>query len=277
MGPIVVGVDGSAGSAAAVGWAAGCAQASGSDLLLVSVVAHECDAADTEVLLEGEWAQPASRAGCPTDARVVVGDPRLALPEVASDVRAMLLVVGTGSERWFPALHLGSTSHYLAHHTDRPLAVIPAGQDRYDASHIVVGVDGSAGSAAAVGWSNRLALVSGGKATAVLAWAASPARLAGASTVNSQEEADDACRRGAGLLEASGVLLGCRVRAGDPVAVLASAVDEEGAAILVLGTRGHGGFLDLRLGSVALRLLQGAAVPTVLVPPVGSFSASGRG
>jgi len=277
MGSIVVGVDGSPGSAAAAGWAAGYAKVSGSDLLLVSAVAHECDTADTEVLLEGEWAQPASRAGWTGDARVVVGDPRLALHEVASEVGATLVVVGTGSERWFPALHLGSTSHYLAHHTDRPLAVVPSGHDRFDGSHIVVGVDGSAGSAAAVGWSNRLALLSGGKVSAVLGWAASPARVAGASTLNSQDEAEEACRRWAGLLEASGVLLGCRVRAGDPVAVLARAVDEEGAAILVLGTRGVGGFKDLRVGSVALHLLQGASVPTVLVPPVGSFSASGRG
>jgi len=267
MGPIVVGVDGSAGSATATAWAAGCAKAMGTDLLLVTAVAGHRDELEVEVLLEGEWAQPASRAGCPSDARVIVGDPRVRLPEVAGEVGAELLVVGAGRERWYPALHLGSTSHYVAHHTDRPMAVIPGGHAHFDASHIVVGVDGSAGAAAAASWCAGLAAEAGGKVTAVLAWTPSPARVAHASMINNEQEAEEVCRDWTGMLESAGAAFTCRVREGDPVAVLAGAVEDEAAQILVLGTRGAGGFHDLRVGSVALRLLQAAAVPTILVPP----------
>lgn len=37
--------------------------------------------------------------------------------------------------------------------------------------------------------------------------------------------------------------------------------------LLVVGTRGRGGFRDLLLGSTALRLLHHSDVPLLLVPP----------
>ena len=266
MGPIIVGVDGSPGAAAAVAWAAGCAKAVDSELILVGVTAVAHDLGEVEVLLEGEWAQPASKIGVPYDAVAVAGDPRLALTEVATAQSADLVVVGVGRERWFPALHLGSTSHYLAHHLDRPLAVIPIGHPTFSCSDLLVGLDGSAGAAAAATWSADLAVEAGGKVTAVLAWTRSAPRVARMTAINSEAEAEDACRRWAGLLDSSGVLLECRVAEGDPVEVIAACAEAVGAGLIALGTRGSGGFHDLRLGSVALRLLQGAALPTVLVP-----------
>ncbi len=266
MGPIMVGVDGSPGAAAAVAWAAGCAKAVGSELILVGVTPVAHDVGDVEVLLEGEWAQPASRIGTPYDAIAVAGDPRLALAEVAAAQAADLVVVGLGRERWFPALHLGSTSHYLAHHLDRPLAVIPVGHTAFNCTDIVVGLDGSVGAAGAAKWSADFAVEAGGKVTAVLAWTPSARRVARLTAINSEADAEEACRGWAGLLDSSGVLLECRVAEGDPVAVIAACAEDVGAGLIALGTRGSGGFHDLRLGSVALRLLQGACRPTVLVP-----------
>ncbi len=267
MGPIVVGVDGSRGSEVAVTWAAGCAKALNSELLLVAVAPDAHDAREVEVLVEGEWAQPAARAGCRYDCAVATGDPRLVLPQVAASSDARLVVLGVGTQAWFPALHLGSTSHFLAHHLDRPLCVVPPDHARFDPTHILVGLDGSAGTAAAAGWSCDLALEAGGKVTAVLAWAASARRVARLTHLNTQAEADEACRSWAGLLDASGVLVDCRVEPGDPPGVIAGSAVQCGATMLALGTRGAGGFHDLRLGSVALRILQGALLPTVLVPP----------
>jgi nucleotide-binding universal stress UspA family protein len=39
--------------------------------------------------------------------------------------------------------------------------------------------------------------------------------------------------------------------------------------LLVIGTRGAGGFTGLRLGGVAMKVLHGVAIPLVLVPPAG--------
>jgi nucleotide-binding universal stress UspA family protein len=263
-----VGVDGSAGSVAAATWAAGCAKAVGSDLVIAAVAPDEHEAREVEVLVEGEWAQPASRAGCSYDCVVATGDPRVAIPQLAASRDAALVVVGVGSERWFPALHLGSTSHYLAHHLDRPICVVPPAHPVFNPSHVLVGLDGSAGSAAAAGWSCDMATEAGGKVTALLAWTPSARRVARLTNLNSESEAEETCREWAGLLDASGVLLDCRVMKGDPVAVIAGCAEDYGATMIALGTRGSGGFHDLRLGSVALRVLQGAVLPTVLVPPV---------
>ena len=65
----------------------------------------------------------------------------------------------------------------------------------------------------------------------------------------------------------AGVLGGISVAEAEPVRALADAVASTGAGVLVLGTRGGGGFHSLQLGSVALRALQQAPTPVVLVPP----------
>jgi len=264
---IVVGFDGSKSAHNAVAWSAGAARVLDAELLLVSVVDPCADAEACERRLLSEWSVPAQEARAPFRTEVLVGDPRLELLEVATHAAAPLVVVGGGRDRWFPALHLGSTSHYLAQHADRPVAVIPE-LDRFDAAHVVVGLDGSDGSAASARWAAWMAHGAGGDVIAVHAWQHSPARVArctGGS--NSQDEAEGACRAWAREVDAAGVLAAAVAMAAEPVDALLKAVASCGAGILVLGTRGAGGFLSLRLGSVALRALQEAHVPVVLVPP----------
>ncbi len=57
------------------------------------------------------------------------------------------------------------------------------------------------------------------------------------------------------------------IEEGDPARTVARVLEQRQGTLLVVGSRGSGGFHDLRLGSVALRLLQCAAVPVVVVPP----------
>jgi nucleotide-binding universal stress UspA family protein len=52
-----------------------------------------------------------------------------------------------------------------------------------------------------------------------------------------------------------------------PVAALALTITERDADLAVVGTRGLGGFLGLRLGRVPLQLLHHITVPLVMVPP----------
>ncbi len=51
-----------------------------------------------------------------------------------------------------------------------------------------------------------------------------------------------------------------------PVAALAGVVEVEGARLAVVGTRGSGGFLGLRLGRVPIQMVHHTQMPVVLVP-----------
>jgi nucleotide-binding universal stress UspA family protein len=67
------------------------------------------------------------------------------------------------------------------------------------------------------------------------------------------------------LPDSEGVNVEQRVVEGTPAAVL---VDESrGADLLVVGSRGHGGFAQLLLGSVSQQCAQHAACPVVIVRP----------
>jgi nucleotide-binding universal stress UspA family protein len=51
---------------------------------------------------------------------------------------------------------------------------------------------------------------------------------------------------------------------------IADAAREEGADVIVMGTRGHGPVAGLLLGGVALRLLHIATCPVIAVPPAAT-------
>ena len=54
---------------------------------------------------------------------------------------------------------------------------------------------------------------------------------------------------------------------GNPVTALLSAAADLGADLIVVGSRGHGGFPGLQLGSTSHQLVQHATTPVVVVPP----------
>ncbi|MEU1891218.1 universal stress protein [Streptomyces pristinaespiralis] len=145
--------------------------------------------------------------------------------------------------------------------------------DRSEAApRIVVGVDGSASSQEALRWAARQAELIRGVVEAVCAWEApSESGWAGPAT----EPGFDLEQARRGFTEEIRTVFGddkpVEVREmlvrGDPSEVLVRA--SEGAELLVVGSRGRGGFGRAMLGSVSQRCAQHAACPVVVVRPAG--------
>ena len=138
---------------------------------------------------------------------------------------------------------------------------------------IVVGVDGSENSVQALHFAIEEARIRGAELHAVSAWHVPPA-VYGAGWAPASTDLDEfrklaeqSLRQSveeAGATEA-GVQVTPVLREGHPVDVLIA--ESEGADLLVVGTRGLGGFKELLLGSVSQQCAHHASCPVVIVPP----------
>jgi nucleotide-binding universal stress UspA family protein len=144
---------------------------------------------------------------------------------------------------------------------------------------IVCGVDGSPDSQTAIGVAARLAERLGARlvlAHVVEAALVPYAAIGGAGGIAPRpmipllpEEQEEA---GARLLERIAVAVGLgdaeqRVALGLPAERLADLADDEGAELIVVGSRGRGRFKAAFLGSVSNSLVGIARCPVLIVPP----------
>jgi nucleotide-binding universal stress UspA family protein len=142
---------------------------------------------------------------------------------------------------------------------------------------IVVGVDGSPCSKSALRWAMVQAKLTGATVDAVVAWQdpiaygygmgfgwATPMTYAKDDMLAlAQKSLDEAIAEVAGRLDQPVEVLS-RVVQGHPVEVLMEAA--VGAHSLVVGTRGHGGFAGILLGSVSQHCVQHAPCPVTVIP-----------
>jgi len=135
---------------------------------------------------------------------------------------------------------------------------------------VVVGVDGSAGSVAALGWAVRYAQQAGATVRAVLAWHYPGAAGGPPVEVSPLRPATERQMRDR-LNEAvtqvypgpSSDNVEAKVSYGHPAEVL---IDESrDADLLVVGHRGHGGFPGMHLGSVSIHCVNAAECPVTVV------------
>jgi nucleotide-binding universal stress UspA family protein len=141
---IVVGVDGSLPSKRAVEWCATYAAALGAEVVAVHAIdipaniapamvsfptpvmqISDADRADLEDIATREWCAPLDKATVPFRVIIRDGAPALVIMQAASDEDAELVVTGKRGRGGFAELILGSTSHVLSHHLDRPLVIVP--------------------------------------------------------------------------------------------------------------------------------------------------------
>lgn len=146
---------------------------------------------------------------------------------------------------------------------------------------VLVPIDGSASAGRAV---ELLAAYRGGPAAlkAVLlnvqappvAWWPEAALDARAVESGMLEAGRGLAETAAGRLREAGLAVETAVRLGLPADAIAREAQARGAALVVMGTRGHGMLRGFALGSVALRVAHGAAIPVCLVHPDASLPAA---
>ena len=143
------------------------------------------------------------------------------------------------------------------------------GQQTEDGHRIVAGVDGSASSLEALRWAIRQAELTGSTVDAVIAWQP-PAASGfgwGVAVVDDADYPELAAKTVAEAISAvadpaSRVRVRPMVGEGNAAQVLLDASD--GADLLVVGSRGHGGFASALLGSVSLHCTHYAHCPVVV-------------
>ncbi|MFJ5776421.1 universal stress protein [Streptomyces sp. NPDC093094] len=133
---------------------------------------------------------------------------------------------------------------------------------------VVVGVDGSPSSYAALRWADRHARLIGGAVEAVHAWETPSESGWSGPAIDPDFDLEQARERfaqelGSVFPEGRPAGLTEHLVEGDPSEVLIRA--SEGAELLVVGHRGGGGFARAMLGSVSQRCAQHAACPVVVV------------
>ena len=123
---------------------------------------------------------------------------------------------------------------------------------------IIVGIDGSPGSRAALAWAFAEAGQRKARIVALSVWQF-PYLALGPSPLGGPVVPIDV-----GIPE--GIEVTPVAKEGSASNTLLDLATSEGATLLVIGARGHGGFAGLLLGSVATQCVNHATVPTVVVP-----------
>lgn len=139
---ILVGVDGSDGSARAVEWCAAHAAQLGAEVIAVHALEMPIfaasldplapppvwrpeDRARIEAMVRDEWCAPLVAASVPFRAEVIDGYPPKVIIEVAAREAVDLVVTGRRGIGGFKELLLGSTSNHLSHHLGCALMIVP--------------------------------------------------------------------------------------------------------------------------------------------------------
>ncbi|MGA5421480.1 universal stress protein [Streptomyces lavendulocolor] len=276
---VLVGIDPREVSVPVLAWAADEAERRASPLrLLLSVPdTHDTQHVDTTphrmtLRAEGERALVAAadtvralRPGLPVTTRLLDGRPAAVLRREAA-AHARLVVVGSRRlSRPEEILSAGSVIVPLSAQADCPVVVVREPEHTaHPPGRLVVGVDGSASSWAAVEFAFEEADLRGAALQAVWVWQR-PVIAFG-----DDRAAIDEQRRLLGETFSTwtrkhpGVHLTLEVLHGHPVERLAQASAD--ALAVVVGRRGSGGYTGMRLGSVVHGLLHRAHCPVITVP-----------
>jgi nucleotide-binding universal stress UspA family protein len=276
---IVVGYDGSDESRRAVDWAADEAERTGAPLQIVHTYqigwpagSYYRPTAEEAEHVRGRAEQLAADVAASVRARgtgidvvatVVHAAPATTLLDFGHS-GSRLLVVGNRGAGGITNLLMGSVSQQVATHARVPVAVI-RGRSATAGGPVVVGVDGSPATDAALGLAFDAAAALGTHVVAIRAYVPPSPTVLPLTAVEADERA---------ALEASltgwqdkypSVKLEALLAVGRAAKVLIGV--SHTAQLVVVGSRGHGGFTGLLLGSVGQQLLHHAECPVLIAHP----------
>lgn len=291
--PIVVGIDGSAHSDRALRWAVREALLRNAALTLVHGYVDDGFTSASSFAVE-ELARRLARDVVArhrplldevTDQRLVVAPaPHAADALLDAGRHGQLIVVGSRGLGGFSELLLGSTSHRVLTHATVPVALVRTPEPGTEVTsaehdgrrHLVVGVDASPESGAALRWAvdeacrRHVGLLAVHAVDlpdpATLRVLGLPVELVsarlGEARAAARDEVDALLHRAQPL--GDGLQIDRVIDDGPPVAALHRYATAE--HLLVVGTRGRRGFAELGPGSVSHQCAHHAAGPMVAVP-----------
>ncbi|MEU0878187.1 universal stress protein [Lentzea sp. NPDC005914] len=287
--PIVVGVDGSPSAIHAARWAAAEAARRGTRLVIV----HACEPVPVhapQVAVStaefGEAVRDQGRRWLATaEASAEVVAPQVEMSTelvtggaaeqlIGRSAAAELVVLGSRGLGGFTGLLVGSIAVAVSTHAQCPVVVVREAQvDRPEDAPIVVGVDGSAASDAALKFAFETAALRGAPVLVVRAWRdalVDATRLtvliaASVEAIEAEErrlltEQVATCAQAFPDVPVRQLLS----RDGPAPALIGQSAS---AQLVVVGTRGRGGFRGLLLGSTSQSLIYHAECPVAVIPP----------
>lgn len=271
---IVAGYDGSPGSAQAVRWAAREALARGTTL----TVCLACRPDHMELAsqpatweLAGQDGKKILACGLPY-AELVLGPGRVHAELVGGSAAQVLcersrtaemVVVGSRGHGKLPGLRLGSVSWHVAGHASGRVVIVGGRWRPVNEAPgpIVVGVDGSAASQAALTFAFEEAALRDVPLEALCALADAPGRLGEMRLIEDDFNHVMACEE----KEHPDITVVRNVAVGTPRSALLTAAAR--SQMLIAGCRGRGGFEGMNLGSVAQAVLHYSPCPVGIVHP----------
>jgi nucleotide-binding universal stress UspA family protein len=286
MAEIVVGVDGSSNAENALRWAVTLGSRRGWTVTAVlawdTLDQHHLDrerryradygSADAEAALEqyvSDALEPQQAEGVAV--RAVSGPAAQVLLDASAE--ASLLVVGARGLGPVHAAVLGSVSLYCCQEARCPVAIVRTLEniDMARSHRIVVGIDGSGPSRKALAWAVDDARVTGAEVDLVHAWeipyfVAQPYTITAVPTDEMERVASRVLDEALDGVDTTGL-----ARRPERILIEGSASRSlldaaTGADLVVLGSRGRGGFAGLLLGSVSQQVAHHADCPVVIIP-----------
>ena len=292
--PVVVGYDGSPSASAAVDWAAAAAVQWHTSLQVLTAVdysavpvrpgasaEHLRDVAMDQarsVAEEGVSRAVSAAAGVHAVSSPAAGGAAGAMVEASR--RASLLLLGRAEHGAFTSALLGARSLTVIAHARCPVVLVPTGPvlTPGPGRPVVIGVDGSPAATAALGfaagfadsWGAPLSVLSVWQVPSSETWARAywdAAQDDSGLHSAKRERAEQILREAVSLVHADHPDLEITGEAVEGRAGQALAAASADAGVVVVGSRGHGGFTGMLLGSVSHAVLHAAGGPVAVIQP----------
>jgi nucleotide-binding universal stress UspA family protein len=196
--------------------------------------------------------------------------------DLAEEIGANLIVLGSRGHSTVGRLVLGSVSEGVVHHAHCPVLMLRGGEDAWPPERVVIGDDGSEAAKMAAELASSFGGLFGAKGLLVRAYPKLPemdlperqldARMVDDELRHEERKLEEL----ASEIEATlGSRPHVRIDIGDPAARILEAAQDGGArnTLIAVGSRGLGRMQRIRLGSVSTKILRAAEGPVLIHPP----------